>query len=95
MVAGLLQIVGIIGMATLLFICITLSLTRNTRVFVAVGQDVFRWLAVLLCDLIALRTLTGWHLVSTEFARTINSIVFLVVVGGIVWNVSRHGRAAQ
>lgn len=93
--AGLLQIIGIIGMATLLFICINLSRPRNTRAFLAVGQDVFRWIAVLLCDLIALRTLTGWHLVSTEFARTVNSIVFLVVVGGIVWSVSRHGRAAQ
>lgn len=88
----ILQALGLIGIATLLFICVLLSLKRNTQTFLVVGQYVFRWMAALLVIILALRILTATDLMTANLARNVNSIVFLAIVGGIVWSVRHHGR---
>lgn len=87
----ILQIVGLLGVTTLLFICFILSQPRNVQRFVIVGQDVFKWMTVVLFFTLFARILLLSRLISTPFARNINSIVFFVSVVGIVWNVYRHG----
>lgn len=91
----LLQIIGFVGMATLLFVCLVLSRTQNTHYFLVAGQDVLRWFALLLSCLIVGRLVSVFHLTPVSLVRSVNSIIFIGVVGGIIWSVWRHGRATR
>lgn len=87
----ILQAFGVLGLVTLLFICFILSQPRNLQKFVVVGQDVFKWMAVVLFFTLFARVLSMFHLVNTSTARNLTSAIFILSVAGIVWSVYRHG----
>lgn len=90
-----LQLIGIVCMATLLFICAMLSRARNTHYFNAAGQDVFKWLALVLAAFIVSRVLVMTDFANSEVARNLNSLVFAATILGIMWSVYRHGRTSR
>lgn len=87
----ILQILGFLGITTLLFICFILSQPRNVQRFIIVGQDVFKWMTVVLLSTLFARILLLLNIIETPWARSLNSVVFILSVAGIVWSVYRHG----
>jgi len=83
----ILQILGTAAMMTLAVICLKMAYPQNNRLYLAVGQTVFKWLFVALAVLVIGRVLTFAGILPTEVARYINSITFMVAVLFIVISV--------
>lgn len=89
----LLQIAGIVGIATMLILCVFLAQKKNTKHFVTVGQSVFAWLGATLSIFLCTRLVAISHALTIDEARTVNSIAFIACVIGILITVYAHGRA--
>lgn len=89
----LLQFASGIALATLTYICLYLSRRSKIHVFIVVGQDVFKWMVLVLAAVLISRLLLLLHVLNQNNSRIANSIVFSTAVAGIVWSVRRHGRS--
>lgn len=81
---------GLVAIITLAFICFILARRTQYARFVVVGQEVFLWCGFVLSIFAVTRTISLIGLLPSDIIRNINSIAFLLAVGGIVWRISKH-----
>jgi len=86
------QTVGTAAMATLAVVCWKMAHPKNNPLYLAVGQTVFKWIFVVLAVLVTGRVLAIGGLLSTEVARYINSVTFLVAIVFIVISVLTYNK---
>lgn len=86
----IIALLGTAAMLTLAVVCLMLALPVNQRLFLVTGRTVFGWLFVALFIFVLTRFLTLGFNLPTEAARNINSVAFMLAVGGIILNVIRH-----